>query len=396
MGASLVVSGWLLVGALADARTAEKPEAPPVEVTAAPGRGVTVRRTDGTSSLTLRARVQLRDTVAVQDGSATNEVTVRTVRLIAAGNLLRPELTWFVQLALGPADFEPGNASPVFDAYLEYAATRDLQLRVGQFFVPFDRARTVREFALQFVDRQQVVTELNLDRDIGVMVFSSDLFGLGGRLAYQVGLFGGSGRNRSGFDRPEFLYVGRLMVRPLGPLDDDVEGDLERRAAPKLAVGLAGAFNHGATRVRSTTGASYVLGTFDYVHLAADMVFKWRGLSLLAEVLYRASPLASREGVIAGAAAREDSRSGLGYLVQAGLMVTDRVECTARWDQLVVLRPTDPSFERLVRTQGREVGVGLNVYFNGHQLKAQADWALRFGDAAHPSHLFRVQLDATF
>jgi hypothetical protein len=362
-----------------------------VNVTIAPGRGLTVA--GERAAMTVRARVQLRDVVSASGSDLTNELAIKTARLHFSGFVWTKELTWALQLALATNDFESGNPSPIFDAYVESTHLRDANVRVGQFFVPFDRARTVREFALQLVDRQQVVTELSLDRDMGMSISSKNLFGLGGRLHYALGLFGGQGRNRAVAEKaPGFLWTARVAVKPMGDFDDDVEGDLERSPTPHLAVGLAAAFNKNTNRQRSTTGAVFTLGGFDQTHLAADAVFKFHGVSVLAEVLARSAnePLHERDGV------REYSRSAWGYLVQAGVMVHPNVEVAARWDQLRFLSG-DPALATLVQTQGREVGAGVNVYLNGHLAKAQLDWAMRFGAPGAPlTHSWRLVIDATF
>jgi hypothetical protein len=375
---------------------AAAPASPVTSVTAGAGRGLTVRTDDDAFSMTVRARVQMRQTVAVVDDDATSELGVRTARATVSGQLLTPRLRYAVQVAFGASDFEAGSPSPLQDAYLDYALARDLQLRVGQTFVPFDRARTIREFALQLVDRQQVVSELNLDRDVGLMLFSPDLLGLGGRLTYALGVFGGAGRNRVGPEEVGFLCVARLGWRPFGAFDDDVEGDLDRLPAPRLALGVAAAFNHNTRRQRSTTGPVLVLGNVDYRHAAADLVFKYRGLSLLAEALLRQGRPDFRDGMIDMLPVREWSRSGWGYLAQAGLMLGRHLELAARWDQLFARSGTDPTLVTLADQRGREAGGGINLYLNGHALKIQADYAVRSGSGAPAIHLARLQLDATF
>jgi hypothetical protein len=382
---------------------APEPKADPgIRVTAAPGRGFTVTTEDGKFSTTLRARFQMRETVTAQTPQDadrrqwTQETNVRTVRVSLQGHTLTPDLKYTLQLAFGGNDAEPGTATPLFDAWVEYTALRDLNLRVGQFFVPFDRARTIRESGLQFVDRQIVVTELTLDRDMGLMLSSSDLFGWGGRLGYSLGFFGGEGRNRFGSSTPGLLYVGRLSVKPFGNFDEDTEGDLQRLPKPRLMVGVAGAYNQKSIRARSTTGATFVLGGFDYRHAAVDSVFKYRGLSVLAEVVYRGADRPFREGTVEGRTVREWSRSGWGYLLQAGYMLNGTFETTARFDQERTLSETDPAFVSFVNQQGREAGVGLNAYLNGHAFKVQADYARQFGRVGSARNLFRLQLDASF
>ena len=170
--------------------------------------------------------------------------------------------------------------------------------------MPFDRARTIREFALQFVDRQQIITELSLDRDVGVAFSSTNLFG-NKVLGYHVGLFGGEGKNKLGGQKPGFLYTLRFVLRPFGLFDDDSEGDLERLQRPRLALGIAGAFNQNTNRRKSTLGTTYTLGTFNYGHAAADVLFKFAGLSILAEVIAVRNGVALKQKKPARATATE-------------------------------------------------------------------------------------------
>ena len=123
----------------------------------------------------------------------TNEFNVRTIRLWFLGNVIDRNIRYGIQLALGPNDFRAEQSVADLRCVSDLDHLRDLSVRVGQFFVPFDRARTIREFALESVDRALMVRELSLDRDIGVMLFSNDLFGWDGRLAYNLGMFSGDG-----------------------------------------------------------------------------------------------------------------------------------------------------------------------------------------------------------
>jgi hypothetical protein len=377
--------------------TPSKPKESPATVTAAPGRGIVVKTADERFSFGLRARAQFRDTFIHSGDTETNELQVRTLRLTLHGNVLAPELRYNVQLAFGGGDFERDSSSPVFDAFVEYTRLRDLNIRAGQFFVPFDRARTIREFALQFVDRQQVVRELSLDRDVGLMLSSSNLFGLGDRLAYNLFIGGGEGRNRFGPQKLGPLAVARFTVRPFGAFDDDQESDLTREKRPRLALGIAGARNLATNRQNSTYGTTFVVGTTDYTNAAVDVVFKYAGFSLLAEGLWRRANVNSLQGMTAaGAPVQEWTRSGYGYFVQAGMLVQPTVEVVGRWEQLFARGGTDPQFIQLAETQGRQVAGGVNFYANGHALKLQSDYVYVFGHSGTPRHFVRLQLDASF
>jgi hypothetical protein len=344
--------------------------------------------------MTIRARMQIRDKISVAE-ETTNELAIKTARLVTQGNLFTPDFRYMIQLAFGSGDFETSSASPLFDAYVEYALFRDLQIRAGQYFVPFDRARTIREFALQLADRPQMLSELNLDRDIGITLFSQDLFGLDGRLSYALGVFGGAGKNRFGGEPFGFLYVGRISYRPFGGFDDDVEADIERLNKPRLALGIAGAYNQKTQRQRSTTGATFQLGGFNYAHAAGDLVFKYDGFSFLGEVIYRRASVDSHEGTVDDKDVVEWSRSGWGYVIQTGMMLTSMVEVAARWDELFAFDGTDPALVKSAKGNGHEAGGGVNLYLNGHLLKLQADYAAGLGNA-RTIHLVRLLLDATF
>jgi hypothetical protein len=371
-------------------------------VTAVPGQGVTLRSDDGRLSLNIKPRIQLRDTFAAEGGLRTNEVNLRTLRLSLSGQALDPRLRWGVQLALAGNDFDgfkdgelkaPVSASPVFDAFLEYEAHRDLVLKVGQFFVPFDRARTIREFALQFVDRQLPVNELNLDRDIGLALSSNDLLGIG-VLGYALFVGGGRGRNAFGAQAPTLLATARATWHPFGSFDEDQESDLARLSRPRLAVGLAAGRSTGVHRQRVTLGVPLTVGEAAYRHAAADLVFKYSGFALLAEALWRR---ADEDRVGSPGAAAEWTRSGAGRFVQAGYLGTAGYEVAAKWEQLVAHAGTDPKLVDLVSRQGRTLALALNRYFNGHALKLQSDVGWTYGDDVDRGRLAaRLQLDATF
>jgi hypothetical protein len=386
----------------------KKDESP--KITAAPGKGVTFTSADERFSVNFKSRVQIRETVQHQvkdpgEDVNTNEINVKTLRLYTSGHVLVPELKFYIQLAFGGGDFDkdataPQNSSPIFDAYIEYVKIRDLNVRFGQYFVPFDRARTTREFALQFADRQGVVKELTLDRDVGLMLSSNDVAGLGGRLGYNVFVGGGEGRNRVGGQVPGPLVVGRIAVRPMGQFDDDQEGDVTRSQKPHLAIGLAAGYNHYTNRANSTYGMVYQGAVFSYKHAAADLVFKGYGFSLFTEFVTRTADRAHRTVAVdaAGAPIKEWSRSGWGYFVQAGQMLTDKLEVTARWDDLHAKKNTDPKLIATAESQGRQVGGGLNYYLNGHFLKLQADYFYIYGtkNTDQPLHAVRAQIDASF
>jgi hypothetical protein len=341
----------------------------------------------------MRVRVQTR--VTASDGpeskDAVTEFIVRRARLVFQGNALGPELTYYIQFSFANLDMEPDLRVPVRDAFVTWTPGSSLGVRFGQMKVPFSRQRVESSSALQLVDRSPVVTELNLDRDVGIQLFTRRLFG-SARLGASVGLFGGEGRNRLG-RAAGLLYVARVDVWPFGQYDDLVEGDLARGERWRLALGGSLSYNQNTNRPRSTIGTPYPAGDFDYTHAALDASVKKRGWAVTSELMYRRAEEDLRQIQGAnGASAIIASRSGWGAYAQASRMVTRRLEAAVRYSWLVPAEGTDVTF-----VGQREAGGGLSYYLSGHDLKVQADY-FRVTDpaSAHSVHQARLQFQLFF
>lgn len=384
---------WLVATASAEEGNPEERGS----VTGTFGEGVTLTTADDTLSLNVRGRVQVRTSLLVSPGDtalaerAVSEFAIRRARLTLSGHAFTRDLTYYVQLAFSNQDMEPDLRLPLRDAYLNWEASRDLQLRVGQGKVPYGRQRITSSGSQELVDRSIVTGEFNLDRDVGLTVLSKDLGGADGRFGYALGVFGGDGRNRLG-EAFGYLGVARITIRPMGGFDDDIEADLERSATPKLALGGGFAYNQNTNRPRSTTDTPYETATFDYAHVGADAMFKWHGACLQGEWFLRR---ADRD--VLPSAPGEYSRSGTGFYVQAGQMIGPHLELVARYGDLVPDAGADPEFVR-----AREIGGGPSWYFREHALKLQADWFyLPTGDEigetfANGDHQVRTQLQMWF
>lgn len=366
-------------------------------VSVTPGSGFSVYNDD--FRLNIRGRMILRDTVFYQNSgtvAARNELTLPNLRVILSGNFFGRNNQFFIQTGLSPLEFESDTSSPVLDAYLRFTQSRDVNVTVGQMLVPFDRMPTICPFANQMAGCSLASNEFALGRDMGVHLHSNNLFGLNNLISYNVGVFGGSGRNHTN-PGTGLMYVGRLQINPFGEFDDYVEGDLQRLNRVRLALGVAGAWNHQTNRQRSTSGNVYTQGLVDYTHLEADLVFKYGGFSLLSEFLYRQANV-DRLPMTGTNMAEEWTRSGYGYFVQAGYMLTSRLEVVSRFGQMFATNTTDPSFISLVNRSGNELGGALNLYLNGHSLKIQTDYFYMFGtnNWNNGMHQVRTELVGSF
>jgi hypothetical protein len=359
----------------------------PGTVSFKPGHGVTLASEDGNFSLRVRGRIQPRATVArfFEEELIRSTFEVRRVRLTLNGHAFSPDYQYKVQFAFGTTETEQQAPNPLLDAWIRFAHLRDLNVTVGQKVINFDLGRIVSSSENQLVDRALVINELALVRDVGVELSSEKLFGVDG-LSYSAGIFSGEGVRPRSTAPFGVLYVGRIQVAPLGSFDSDVEGDLKRRHKPKLAFGVAAAYNRRSTSDRSTGGTGYQR-SFDYQHGAADVAFKWYGVSLLGEALFRHATQRSHglddpEGTI------ERSRNAWGWLAQAGVMITDEVEVAGRYAQQYAMSNSPQGLDRT------EFGGGASYYFYGHPFKLQADY-MRVLEAAD-YHQVRLQVQLSF
>jgi len=394
-GAPVAAATAVLVGAsvgMAAGQTPAPASAGPT-VDAGLGRGATIGSADGTASLNIRARIQVRSTASDtpdDERPAIGDVSIRRMRLVFQGNARGPSLTYYAQLSFATLDTEPDLRVPLRDAYVTWIVGRDAMLRIGQMKVPFSRQRVVSSSALQLVDRAVMVSELNLDRDVGAQ-WSARVPGTGRRVAYTLGIFGGEGRNRAGRDLG-YLYTARVEGSPLGPFDDYSEADLSRNPAPRLAIGAGVGYNQNTNRPRSTIGEPYPAGDFDYRHAEVDAVFKRRGLSVTGELMYRGADADRRTVDVNGAPLTIASRSGWGGYIQGGQMLTAHVELSGRYGHL---SPREGTADTL--TPSHEFVAGSTYYSFEHNLKVQGDYThLRETGRPRAGRQARVQLQLYF
>jgi hypothetical protein len=364
-----------------------KKEAPPATVTAGLGKGVTIRSKDDSFSLNIRARMQGRFEYVAEDGEESEtRFMIRRARLVFQGHALTPKLTYYLQLGFSNLDTEADLRLPLRDAYVAWAPLRDLAVRGGQMKVPFGRQRVTSSSSLELVDRSIIISELSLDRDVGVVAFSKNFLGLGDRFGYQLGVFGGDGRNRVA-EHEGALWVARLDFWPNGHFDDFSEADFARSPKPRVAASITAAYNQNSYRQRSTIGDTYELDGFDYLHGAADVMIKWRGMTAQFEAQLRSSEEDSHTGNASGQTITEYSRSGGGFFLQLSQMLTEHLQIAGRYSHLAPLKQTDPGF----RSQN-ELGGSTSWYFKEHALKLQADYFYLFGsDPEIGRHQLRVQ-----
>lgn len=363
----------------------------PTITVGAPGEGLRWLSADGRFSLRLGLRGQVRyEFNATPDVAPMQSLSLRRARVKFSGHTFGEHNTYKLELGISPRDMgmapDGPRFTPVLDWALEFSKLRSLQFRVGQYKLPYSRARMQSSGDLQFVDRSIADGEFNLNRDVGFDLHSDDLFGLG-HLGYYAGIFLGEGRDAYRPTNFEMVYLGRIEAFPFGTYSgDDQESDHTRERIPRMSIALAYAFVDGAHLDRGPVGTQPEDGgTTDTHNATVDASFKFGGATVFAEAYLRqgqrrAGPSIPVEGLA-------PARNGYGWNAQAGYLWGPRpFELVGRFGE------TRPTGDSLLPRQ-RQPTVGLGYYFFAHAVKLQLDysptWQGSFRDA--PSHGIRLQ-----
>ena len=323
-----------------------------------------------------------------------SEFDVRRVRLVFEGFAFNPDTTYFVQFRndTNGTTTQPTttrSTTQLYDAYVDLKQIPWANLRVGQYRTLFGRQEFVSSALLQFVDRGFVAEAFvpnTIDRrDQGITIHSDEKkFPVN----YAFGVFNGVGINltRLGLTTPgnanELMYVGRVTADLLGK-PGYPEGDLTHSRTPQLAVGASYGYNGGlqtnTTGAGSNTQISTAIASLGNGRLlnqgvvnlgttGADIIFKYKGVSLQAEGFVRNVDTQDRQVSIAQQLSHIGNATG--YYVQGGYFILPKtVEVVGRYSYM------DPDTRRAQDTLTSVLG-GLNWYLNGHEHKLQFDFGV--------------------
>lgn len=297
--------------------------------------------------LDISNRSQVRFTQEMpEEGDDVGSFRIRRMKTKFEGWVYIRDLTY--ELQLNWAD----SANVLEDAVVNYDFTKGgkaLQLRAGQFKVPFGRQELTSSGSQQFVDRALVTNRFARGRDIGLQVWGTPA---AGKLDWRVGIFNGAGRTVSRNDNDSFQTNARVTFQPFGDVRYS-ESDFESTDRPLLAVAAEYESNERPAAAAGTTPAH----TSDREIVGGDVAFKFKGFSFFGAVHD-----ASNDRTILA-----DFDDG-GFVAQAGwFIVRNKLEIAAR------LAEIDPHSDRDDDEQ-EERGIALNWFWNKHNHKIQADY----------------------
>ncbi len=315
--------------------------------------GFVLRSVDENFKLQIGGWIQPRYEYTYRSGDAENlsSFFMRRVRLDLRGNVFTPDLTFRVMS-------EFARTANLRDGWINYEFDDRLQVRFGQFTLPFQWHRYVGPRRQHFAERSRVSETFGFPqgRDIGA--------GLHGRnaartLVYGVGIFDGAGRNIERSDSSGNVVTGRITHALLGTVPRE-ESDLEWSQAPVLAIGAG---LQGATRNpvrqwdlgRSATDNRRA----DWGAATADVRFALHGFSIAGEGFVRR--VRPDDPFV-------DDYTGAGWGATAGYFIMrEKCELVGRYNRFR-LDTDDPA------TQETEWGLGINIYHRGHDWKTRINY----------------------
>lgn len=373
------------------------------EVSAKFGKGIKFVAADTSMSLKFRFRMQqlfIGEYDANTEELSSNAL-VRRSRLKFSGHAFTPKLQYKAELGLTNRDIsvnkEDGQGRDasriILDAVLKYQFAKNWQVWVGQTKLPGNRERVISSANLQFVDRSLLNSKFNIDRDMGIQLHGKYKIGEA-IIQPKFALTNGEGRDITDGNHGGKCYTGRVDFLPLGAFegkkDEYMSSDHNRQSKPKLAIGATYNYNEKAVRQQGQLG-SFVYDTLsgsyaqnDLAHIEADIMFKYKGLSIMSE--YAMTSTSSNLDNLS-----KKYNTGSAFSAQAGYLLESNWEIAARFTSLTA----DNNYSGL--TDETQTTLGLSKYIVGHALKIQMDYTLRDIDGNDlPVHVFRGQMEMQF
>lgn len=373
------------------------------------GKGLSIIAADSSMKVKMNFRFQslLNAERTLAEGEDwSHAFMIRRARLKFGGWAMNPNLKYKVELALSNRDlgskndYAETNLAPkiILDAVVKWRFHKNFEVWAGQTKLPGNRERVISSQKLQLVDRSLVNSIFNIDREMGIHLHSKFQFGQS-VIKPIVAVSFGEGRNITKTNLGGFNYTARLEWLPFGEFKskgDYFSSDLKREPKPKLAFGASYNRNQGDSRQKKT-------GRFlvdaegnplknDLQTVFVDMMFKYRGFSVLSEFAHKEvivkNPEDSRDNILD--AEGRSYHTGNGFTVQGGYLFKKNIELAGRYT--IVTPDSDVSFNGI-----KEYTLGISKYIVGHSLKLQGDMSLidEVG-AANKDLRYRMQMEFQF
>ena len=363
---------------------------------------------DSSFKVKFAPRIQFRSNTSwtINDGSLNDpqqNFLIRRARLKFDGWAYSPKLEYKIELGLSNRDISGANPynrnTPryILDAVLMWNFYENFEFWAGQTKLPGNVERVISSANLQLVDRSILNSFFNIDRDVGIQLRHFTKIANNFYIREKFALSQGEGRNVTQGNLGGLQYTGRLEMLPFGFFangGDYLGADLVRETSAKLMLGLTYDYNDNAVKTRSNLGDYMVLenGSLyetDITTIFADAMFKYNGISVMAEYAHRNAD----EPLVTIAGETNDSEyvvlEGDAFNVQAGYLFASNYEIAGRFSTV--------NFDAIAE-ENEETQYTFNVskYIVGHKLKVQTDLSYRDFDDIQDEFRWRIGFDFHF
>ena len=315
---------------------------------------------------------------------ATNYMNAKNAYLSISGSMMKEKVSFLVQNNFS-------NGKPLLDAWVAYNPISNLKITFGQKQTfTNNREMTFFEDKLQFIDRGIFSSKFaNLGREFGIF-FESEFQEGNCVIKPKVAVTSGDGLNSFGanssdVDQGGLKYGGRIDILPLGKFkegNDEYIADLKHEDKLKVLVGIAYSYNKGASEKVGEGHGDFVLynntGSVklpNYGKIYEDILFKYKGFSLLTEYINTHASSLSGSYLDAGATRplylteiSEYLVLGDGYNVQAGYVTKSGYSFDLKYEKLN--QEFDNNASLLLNQEGYTIG--FTKYFKGNNFKMQS------------------------
>ena len=273
-----------------------------------PGNGLVFSSTDQNYKVVLRgysqslfeSKTRSFDSSNILDNNVYNRFRARRVRLRLSGNQLFPGFSYRLQVDLAQSVEGDGELSGLLlDAWVGYNITKKLKIIFGQKATPTDNLSVqMASNSLQLPERSRLTSAFASIREVGLFMEGKFKTGKKSVLKPMLCVTNGDGSNTLSNDFGGLKYGARINFLPFGTFRNFGQFrqvDMVRELSPKLMLGINGSYNVGMSSRRGRENGDFLFYNItnsdtnlrlpNYLKTGADLLFKYRGFSLIAEFI---------------------------------------------------------------------------------------------------------------
>jgi len=351
----------------------EDEEKDPEAVTVRYDNGLRLESGDGNFKARIRFRAQTRgsslsseDLAGEDDGlEEASGFRVQRARFKIDGHVYRPWLEYYLEYGIAR------GAMLTFQFDLQ--STEKIGVRVGQYKVLYNRERVDSSGAQQFADRSIVNSPFTLDRQQGLTVMGRLFAGTLADSSYAGGVFTGSGRGGDLENDHRPMYIGRWQWNFLKRDLPFSQSDIRRRKEPAASLAFAGASSHGEFTRFSSSGGGQLPGfeggdadRYKLKQWLAEFAYHGKGLSIQSEYHWKEID-DTVDNVVSDFS---------GWYAQAGYFLHEAFDSFPEPLEIAFRYARVDSGEGIVLPSDRELIIGGNWFFNGHNNKLTLDYSV--------------------